>query len=44
MYDDLGTDGWTGIHADGTNLDGLYPVVGCGGRGGCGSTCVQHID
>lgn len=46
MYDDLGTDGWINIHADGTNLDGLYPVAGCGGGGGCGcgSTCFQHID
>lgn len=24
MYDDLGTDGLTNIHADGTKLDGLY--------------------
>jgi hypothetical protein len=24
MYDDLGTDGSTNIHADRTNLDGLY--------------------
>lgn len=44
IYDDLNTDGWTNIHADRTNLDGLYRVAVCGGGGGCGcgSTCLAH--